>query len=104
VLKLKNQHNHTYFKGLRVTLTPDLRPKEAGLLWFGVAVNIRQVIPPKQTDFVTQGHCDPACTEVVSYLIAVLNDNGMMKDCILSRYNDTMQSKKKQSSQKFKSL
>jgi len=68
VLEKREQNNNTYFKGLRVTLTPDLRPKEAGLLGFGAAVNIRQVIPPQQTDFVTQGHCDPACTEVVSYL------------------------------------
>ncbi|WAR31718.1 MOXD1-like protein [Mya arenaria] len=48
--------------GLRITITPDLRAQEAAMLELGLGVNVRQVIPPGETDFVSYGHCHESCT------------------------------------------
>ena len=49
-----------------MTITPDLRPNEAEMIELGVGVSRRQVIPPNQDSFVTQGHCQATCLEAVS--------------------------------------
>ena len=48
-----------------MTVTPDLRPKEAGLIELGVGATRSQVIPPNQDSFVTQGHCQAPCLDAV---------------------------------------
>ncbi|XP_052790852.1 DBH-like monooxygenase protein 1 [Mya arenaria] len=50
--------------GLRITITPDLRSQEAGMLEIGMIANIRQVIPPGEKDFVSSGHCHSGCTSM----------------------------------------
>lgn len=51
--------------GVRLYLTPKLRPQEAGILVTGVAVSPLHMIPPKQKEFATGGYCTPHCTNTV---------------------------------------
>ncbi|XP_060066838.1 DBH-like monooxygenase protein 1 [Ylistrum balloti] len=43
--------------GIRITMTPTLRTHDAGLLQIGIAVSDKQVIPPMEDAFVSQGYC-----------------------------------------------
>ena len=51
--------------GLRVTLTTNLRPNEAGMLELGHLVNHYQIVPPGEADFITHGHCHELCLKEV---------------------------------------
>lgn len=51
--------------GIRIYLTPKLRPQEASILVTGVAVSPLHVVPPKQKEYATAGYCTPHCTETV---------------------------------------
>lgn len=51
--------------GIRVYLTPKLRPQEASILVTGVAVSPLHVVPPKQKEYATAGYCTPHCTNMV---------------------------------------
>ncbi|XP_029175897.1 uncharacterized protein LOC114944249 [Nylanderia fulva] len=48
--------------GVRLYLTPKLRPQEAGILVAGVAVSPLHLVPPKQKEYATAGYCTPHCT------------------------------------------
>lgn len=52
--------------GIRLHLTPKLRPQEAGILVAGVAVSPLHLIPPKQREYATAGYCTPHCTNTVN--------------------------------------
>lgn len=52
--------------GVRLHLTPKLRPQEAGILVAGVAVSPLHLIPPKQKEYATAGYCTPHCTHTVN--------------------------------------
>ena len=53
--------------GLRITFTPTLRQYDAGMMEVGIfAADWRQVVPPHQDVFVSQGACKEACLEKVS--------------------------------------
>lgn len=52
--------------GLRLHLTPKVRPQEAGILVAGVAVSPLHVIPPRQKEYATAGYCTPHCTNTVN--------------------------------------
>ncbi|XP_011301507.1 MOXD1 homolog 1 [Fopius arisanus] len=49
--------------GIRLHLTPVLRPNEAGIFVAGVAVSPLHLIPPRQREYATAGYCSPDCTE-----------------------------------------
>lgn len=51
--------------GVRLHLTANLRPQEAGILVAGVAVSPLHLIPPKQKEYATAGYCTPHCTNTV---------------------------------------
>jgi len=51
--------------GLRLFLTPKLRPQEAGILVTGVAVSPFHMVPPQQKEYATVGYCTPHCTNEV---------------------------------------
>ncbi|XP_076621804.1 MOXD1 homolog 1-like [Colletes latitarsis] len=51
--------------GVRLHLTPKLRPQEAGILVAGVAVSPLHLIPPKQREYATAGYCTPHCTNTM---------------------------------------
>lgn len=51
--------------GVRLHLTPKLRPQEAGILVAGVAVSPLHLIPPKQKEYATAGYCTPHCTHTM---------------------------------------
>ncbi|XP_017885001.1 MOXD1 homolog 1-like [Ceratina calcarata] len=51
--------------GVRLHLTPNLRPQEAGILVAGVAVSPLHLIPPKQKEYATAGYCTPHCTNTM---------------------------------------
>ncbi|XP_033336186.2 MOXD1 homolog 1 [Megalopta genalis] len=51
--------------GVRLHLTPKLRPEEAGILVAGVAVSPLHLIPPKQREYATAGYCTPHCTNTM---------------------------------------
>ncbi|XP_076680206.1 MOXD1 homolog 1-like [Andrena cerasifolii] len=51
--------------GIRLHLTPKLRPQEAGILVAGVAVSPLHLIPPKQREYATAGYCTPHCTNTM---------------------------------------
>ncbi|XP_017761618.1 PREDICTED: MOXD1 homolog 1-like [Eufriesea mexicana] len=51
--------------GVRLHLTPKLRPEEAGILVAGVAVSPLHLIPPKQKEYATAGYCTPHCTNTM---------------------------------------
>lgn len=53
--------------GVRLHITPNLRPKEAGILVTGVAVNPLHMIPPRQKEYATAGYCTGSCTNTVRY-------------------------------------
>ncbi|XP_063985800.1 MOXD1 homolog 1 [Diachasmimorpha longicaudata] len=60
-------NNPTYKKaidssGIRLHLTPVLRPHEAGIFVAGVAVSPLHLIPPHQKEYATAGYCSPDCT------------------------------------------
>ncbi|XP_052790851.1 DBH-like monooxygenase protein 1 homolog [Mya arenaria] len=57
--------------GIRITITPDLRALEAGMFAMGLGTNIRQVIPPGETDFVSYGHCHGNCTTLAMNQVGV---------------------------------
>ncbi|XP_044004741.1 MOXD1 homolog 1 [Aphidius gifuensis] len=48
--------------GIRLHLTPNLRPQEAGIFVTGMAVSPLHLIPPKQKEYATAGYCTPSCT------------------------------------------
>ncbi|KAK3762286.1 hypothetical protein RRG08_037936 [Elysia crispata] len=47
--------------GLRLYLTEELRPNEAGSIMVGVRVNSYHIIPPYQKSFLNQGFCGEDC-------------------------------------------
>ncbi|KAL4218772.1 DBH-like monooxygenase protein 1 [Mactra antiquata] len=47
--------------GIRITITPTLRPHEAGMLTIGHSVGPYQVIPPGLENYVTKGYCSAEC-------------------------------------------
>ena len=47
--------------GIRITLTSELRPNDAGTLELGSDVNNRMVIPPYSEEFLNSGYCSPDC-------------------------------------------
>ncbi|XP_034951630.1 MOXD1 homolog 1 [Chelonus insularis] len=49
--------------GVRLHLTPILRPQEAGIFVTGVAVSPLHFIPPEQKQYATAGYCNTQCTE-----------------------------------------
>ncbi|KAL6443701.1 hypothetical protein ACFW04_001653 [Cataglyphis niger] len=51
--------------GVRLYLTPKLRPQEAGILVAGVAVSPLHLVPPKQKEYATAGYCTPHCTNMM---------------------------------------
>ncbi|XP_070166863.1 MOXD1 homolog 1-like [Polyergus mexicanus] len=51
--------------GVRLHLTPKLRPQEAGILVAGVAVSPLHLVPPKQKEYATAGYCTPHCTNMM---------------------------------------
>ncbi|XP_017798632.1 PREDICTED: MOXD1 homolog 1 [Habropoda laboriosa] len=51
--------------GVRLHLTPKLRPEEAGILVAGVAVSPLHLIPPRQKAYATAGYCTPHCTNTM---------------------------------------
>lgn len=51
--------------GIRLHLTPELRPQEAGILVTGVAVSPLHLVPPKQKAYATAGYCTPNCTNAM---------------------------------------
>ncbi|KZC05639.1 PREDICTED: MOXD1 homolog 1 [Dufourea novaeangliae] len=51
--------------GVRLHLTPKLRPEEAGILVAGVAVSPLHLIPPQQREYATAGYCTPHCTNTM---------------------------------------
>ncbi|CAK9833626.1 MOXD1 homolog 1 [Anthophora retusa] len=51
--------------GVRLHLTPKLRPEEAGILVAGVAVSPLHLIPPRQKEYATAGYCTPHCTNTM---------------------------------------
>lgn len=51
--------------GVRLHLTPRLRPEEAGILVAGVAVSPLHLVPPKQKEYATAGYCTPHCTNTM---------------------------------------
>jgi len=51
--------------GIRLYLTPKLRPQEAGILITGVAINPLHFVPPHQKEYATVGYCTPHCTNMV---------------------------------------
>ena len=63
--RMNQSFNMCFTAGLRLTITPDLRPQEAGLWEIGVGVSPRQVVPPQETDFVSYGHCHSRCVNLV---------------------------------------
>lgn len=52
--------------GIRLHLTPKLRPQEAGILVAGVAVSPLHMVPPQQKEYATAGYCTPHCTNTVT--------------------------------------
>ena len=56
--------------GLRLTVTRDLRPHDAGIMELGLVYGDAMAIPPGQEEFSLSGHCVPGCTmEVVQHLL-----------------------------------
>ena len=54
--------------GVRLHLSPKLRPQEAGVLVTGVAVSPLHLVPPKQKEYATVGYCTGDCTsEMLPY-------------------------------------
>ncbi|XP_033297183.1 MOXD1 homolog 1 [Bombus bifarius] len=51
--------------GVRLHLTANLRPQEAGILVAGVAVSPLHLIPPRQKEYATAGYCTPHCTNTM---------------------------------------
>ncbi|XP_012270132.1 MOXD1 homolog 1 [Orussus abietinus] len=51
--------------GVRLHLTPQLRPQEAGILIAGVAVSPLHLVPPRQKEYATAGYCTPHCTNTM---------------------------------------
>lgn len=51
--------------GVRLTLTPTLRPHDAGILEISAFVDKSQIIPPYQQSFVTTAFCPKACMHQV---------------------------------------
>ncbi|XP_053974730.1 MOXD1 homolog 1 [Hylaeus volcanicus] len=51
--------------GIRLHLTPNLRPQEAGILVAGVAVSPLHLIPPQQKEYATAGYCTSHCTNTM---------------------------------------
>ncbi|KAG7210089.1 hypothetical protein KM043_011660 [Ampulex compressa] len=51
--------------GVRLHLTPNLRPQEAGILVAGVAVSPLHLVPPRQKEYATAGYCTPHCTNTM---------------------------------------
>ncbi|XP_044590094.1 MOXD1 homolog 1-like [Cotesia glomerata] len=51
--------------GVRLHLTSELRPQEAGIFVSGIAVSPLHLIPPKQKEYATAGYCDTRCTDAL---------------------------------------
>lgn len=52
--------------GVRLHLTPVLRPQDAGIFVTGVAVSPLHLIPPQQKAYSTAGYCTTDCTDMVN--------------------------------------
>ncbi|XP_012543741.1 MOXD1 homolog 1 [Monomorium pharaonis] len=51
--------------GIRLHLTSQLRPQEAGILVAGVAVSPLHLVPPQRKEYATAGYCTPHCTNTM---------------------------------------
>ncbi|EFN82136.1 MOXD1-like protein 1 [Harpegnathos saltator] len=51
--------------GVRLHLTSEFRPQEAGILVAGVAVSPLHLVPPRQKAYATAGYCTPHCTNTM---------------------------------------
>ncbi|KAK0175590.1 hypothetical protein PV327_009330 [Microctonus hyperodae] len=51
--------------GVRLHLTPVLRPQDAGIFVTGVAVSPLHLIPPQQKAYSTAGYCTTDCTDML---------------------------------------
>ncbi|KAK0078076.1 hypothetical protein PV325_003063 [Microctonus aethiopoides] len=51
--------------GVRLHLTPVLRPQDAGIFVTGVAVSPLHLIPPQQKAYSTAGYCTSDCTDML---------------------------------------
>lgn len=58
--------------GIRLHLTPVLRPNEAGIFVSGVAVSPLHLIPPRQMEYATAGYCNPDCTDKVNIYLNII--------------------------------
>ena len=52
--------------GMRLSVTSDLRPFDAGILELGLIYTDRMAIPPGVKGFPLTGHCSTECTQAVS--------------------------------------
>ncbi|XP_014472209.1 PREDICTED: MOXD1 homolog 1 [Dinoponera quadriceps] len=60
-----NMRNVNDSSGVRLHLTSELRPEEAGILVAGVAVSPLHLVPPRQKAYATAGYCTPHCTNTM---------------------------------------
>lgn len=51
--------------GVRLYLSPKLRPNEASILVAGTAVSPLHLVPPQQKEYATAGYCTQHCTNAV---------------------------------------
>ncbi|KAK3586466.1 hypothetical protein CHS0354_001851 [Potamilus streckersoni] len=49
--------------GIRITLTKNLRPKEADIMVLGHVENWSQITPPFESAFLTRGYCPSQCID-----------------------------------------
>lgn len=52
--------------GIRLTLSPTLRPHDGGVMELGLEYTDKMAIPPGQPAFPLTGFCISECSEVVS--------------------------------------
>ncbi len=52
--------------GIRMWLTPHLRPHDMAIIETGTIYSPLMAVPPAQKSFVWNGHCPSSCTKVVS--------------------------------------
>ena len=52
--------------GIRLTVSPTLRPHDGGVMELGLEYTDKMAIPPGQARFDLTGYCISECTEVVS--------------------------------------
>lgn len=59
--------------GIRITLTPTLRPHEAGLLQVGHDVQYKQIVPPGLSNFISKSYCSAECLDDVIILVHTIS-------------------------------